>query len=195
MTEPTVAFNFKKESMNYVEYDTLDQASDRQKRWFYRYFENGCNASEAAEYVGYANAQQSGWECKRRFRKLIAVEFRHLQLAKDQALFNLGEMASSSMADFIQIEKGESGFYHQTDEGTEYLGHELVKLNLEHAKRQGKLHLIKKIKIGKDNQVTLELYDKLKASHLIAKGYGASEEENELEGAKQIADAIKEARD
>ena len=191
--------------MNFVLYDSLEQASDQQKKWFYRYLANGFNASEAARFALYEDGQQSGWENKKRFSKLIAEELKQFQMSKDEALARISSIARGDLSDFLETElAGHTGHYQRAlsdnDEGEEAkewqpVLQNTVTFDFEKAAKAGKLHLIRKLKIGKQG-VSLELYDALKANHLIAAGFGASEDDDsELDGILEALRGVNETVD
>jgi hypothetical protein len=162
--------------LTYVTYESLEQASDQQKQWFYRYLSNGFNASEAARYAKYKDAQQSGWENKKYFSKLIAAEFKNAQMTKDEALARISDVARASLIDVSSVHYDEAG--------------NIIGLNLDvtAAATNGKAHLIKEVSYNQFG-IKLKLHDALKANHLIAAGFGASEEnDSELDG---ILEALK----
>ena len=154
--------------MNYPVYDALEQASDQQKKWFYRYLANGFNASEAARHANYEDDKQSGWENKKRFSKLIANELKQFQMSKDEALARISEIARGSLLDVIN---------------------EHNDVSVHAAVQNGKAHLIKEVSYNQFG-IKLKLHDVLKANHLIASGFGADDDnDSELAG---ILEALKD---
>jgi hypothetical protein len=112
------------------------------------------NAAEAARRAGYpeASARQIGSEnlSKPDIRALIDQRMKEKAMSADEVLARLNDHATADMNDFITI----------TGRGFRY--------DLARAKREGKLHLIRKIVKGKQG-TAVELVDQQAALIQIAK--------------------------
>lgn len=121
-----------------------------QRRLFVDAYVECLNATEAAKRAGYSakTARQQG------SRLLTSVDVREAidkglearQMGKAEVLVRLADMASASMEDFVEPQKGRG---LKIGAGV---------IDLKKAKRLGKLHLIRKLKVGVDG-TSIELYD------------------------------------
>lgn len=117
------------------------------------------NASQAARQAGYAKPGQEGHRLLKNAE--IADEVRRRvadrAMTADEALLRLAEQARASIEDFADIQDGiPNGLF----------------LNFEKAKRDGKLHLIKKLRYNAQGYPEIELYDAQAALHLLGKHLG-----------------------
>ncbi len=137
------------------------------------------NASEAARKSGYSvkSAREIGYENLTKPHIAEAVEARIAQIAMsaDEVLLRLAEHARGDMGDFLNI--GGSGDF---------------KIDLEKAKKKGKLRLISKAKtitrlVGEDKTpettIEIDLYDAQSALSLLGKHHKLFTEK--IESAKQ----------
>lgn len=128
------------------------------------------NATEAARRAGYSDPEQSGWVNKHKVEVRAAMEARlsEHRLSADEVLARLSDHAMGTMGDFI---------------GTNYLesGQAITVIDLERARRAGKLHLIKKIRVD-EKGTAIELYDAKAALELLGKHYELFTEKQKLEG-------------
>lgn len=137
------------------------------------------NASEAARRAGYSekSAYQSGCANMKKPNVSRAIEARisETAMSADEVLLRLAEHARGDMGDFLNI--GESGDF---------------KIDLEKAKKKGKLRLISKAKtitrlVGEDKTpettIEIDLYDAQSALSLLGKHHKLFTEK--IENAKQ----------
>lgn len=137
-------------------------ATDKQKAFVAAYLSNGLNATQAAIKAGYSKktARQMGTEnlSKPAIRGKIDEALRKNAMGRDEVLHRIGEHARGNLGDFLTIsEYGAS-------------------INLEQAKELGKLGLVKKYRVDKDGNVTLELYSAQIALDMLAKAHGIYQE-------------------
>lgn len=142
------------------QYESLSEATDQQRSWFFRYLENGFHATEAARHAGYKDAGQSGWENKIRLEKLIAGEFKRKVMSADEALAGLADIARASLLDIAHIEN------------------DLVDVTLAAIVKNGKGHLVKEVGWGQFG-LKVKLHDALKARDLILKVHGSYKDKSE----------------
>jgi phage terminase small subunit len=116
---------------------------------FVEFYLQSWNAADAARKAGYSarSARSIGAEnlTKPDIRALIDERLAKMEMGSDEVLARLSDMASSTMADFIKTTKSGS-----------------ATLDLPKAAKAGKLHLIKKFRVGVEG-VSIELYDSLAA--------------------------------
>lgn len=117
---------------------------------------NGTEAARRAGYAGDDNALAAA--ASRLLRNVKVVEFINQRFAEmgmraDEVIARMSEQAAADMGDFIDVR------------------HNWMSINLERAKQNNKLHLIKKIKQGKYG-VELELYDAQAAQRTLAQHHG-----------------------
>lgn len=121
------------------------QLTDKQRVFVAEYVQ--CwNAAEAARLAGYSEktARVIGPEnlSKPAIREAIDERLKALAMSADEALYRLSEMARSDMNDFVDPNTNE--------------------LSLYQARKNGKLHLVKKVThtvSGERESVAVELYD------------------------------------
>lgn len=133
----------------------------RQKKFILEYLQ--CwNASEAARRAGYSEqtAYAIGAENLRKPEVRAEIERRLAESAMSagEVLARLTDHARSSMVDFLQVEGDEDG--------------SIAVPNLSQAKERGRLHLLKKFKVGKAGDIAFELYDAQKALITLARIHG-----------------------
>lgn len=148
----------------------LDGLTDKQRVWCEHYLQCGLNATEAGRRAGYKDPEQSGWVNKNKaeIRAYLDARLKSHKMGADEVLARLSDMAQGNMGDFIGREITEDGLYIDT-------------IDLSKARKSGKLHLIRKIKIGPDG-TSLELHDAKDALELIGKHYELFTEKQKIEG-------------
>lgn len=147
-----------------------DGLTDKQRVWCEAYLQCGLNATEAARRAGYKDPEQSGWVNKNKaeIRAYLDARLKSHKMGADEVLARLSDMAQGNMGDFISREITEDGLSIDT-------------IDLSKARKSGKLHLIRKIKIGPDG-TSLELHDAKDALELIGKHYELFTEKQKIEG-------------
>jgi phage terminase small subunit len=113
------------------------------------------NATEAARIAGYRHPMEYSHQLlqKTTVREAIARKAEEVTLSANEILSRLADQASADMSDFLTI--GEDG----------------VKVDLEKARRLGRLHQIKKFSRNKFG-IVLELHDSQSALALLGKYHG-----------------------
>jgi len=116
------------------------------QRAFIAYYIETWNAAEAARRAGYSEktARFIGSQnlTKLNIRAEIDRRLAAMAMSAEEILARLKDQAGASMADFVSVDE-------ETGE---------AKLDLAKAEKAGKLHLLKKIRVG-DKETTIELYD------------------------------------
>lgn len=185
------------------QYESLSEATDQQRSWFFRYLENGFHASEAARHAKYADPGQSGWENKIRLEKLIASEFKRKVMSADEALAGLSDIARGNLYDISEIRPLEQRDVEAFEDApVDQVSAEkwFVGVSLSAIVENGKGHLVKEVGYDREGRIKVKLHDALKARDLILKAQGAykengdSQKEASLEAAKSWAEALAEAR-
>jgi len=137
------------------------------------------NGTEAARRAGYAGDDATlAVTASRLLRNAKVVEFINERFAEmamraDEVIARMSEQASADMGDFIDVK------------------HNWVSINLERAKDNNKLHLIKKIKQGKYG-VELELYDAQAAQRTLAQHHGLLKTEVTINFAPELLERFGE---
>jgi phage terminase small subunit len=149
------------------------------------------NATEAARRAGYAHPNKQGPRLlvHEGIRAVISARLAALRMSADEVLARLSDQAAGSMADFLRIEVVEEHRTYPMHTPTEddpkavtWVTEEkptlrrIEAIDLLQAKEQGKLHLLKKIKID-DDGIAIELYDAQKALELMSKAHGLFKED------------------
>lgn len=117
------------------------------------------NGTEAARRAGYAGEDATlAAVAYENLRKPQIIEFIEARFAEhamraNEVIERLSDQARADMGDFMDVK------------------HNWVSVNLEKAKQQNKLHLIKKLKQGKYG-IELELYDAQAAQRTLAQHHG-----------------------
>lgn len=155
-----------------------NKLTDKQQAFINEYLQ--CwNATEAAVKAGYSEktAYSQGSRLLKNVEITEAIQQRldAMQMTADEALVGLSDIARSDLSDFIKIQAG------------------LPVIDFESAKRNGKLHLLKKITYGKGS-ISFELYDKQSALNTIAKHHGLLNEKIQIDInlVVQVVDALQE---
>lgn len=120
------------------------------------------NATQAAIAAGYSPKVAAVQGCENLRKPNIRAEINRLlearTLGKNEVLARLTEHALGSAEDFLRVEGDEDGA--------------IALVNFAKAKKAGKLHLVKKFKIGKDGSMSFELYSAQSALNTLAKVHG-----------------------
>jgi phage terminase small subunit len=122
-----------------------------------QYFISGMNASEACRELNYKKARQQASTFLKMgtVKAAIAERLTERKLSADEVLAIISEKSKADMSYFLRLSKNE------TDK--------TVSFDLHKARKNGKLHLIRKLKI-KDGKVTdIELVDSKFYLDLLAK--------------------------
>lgn len=178
--------------------EALATATDQQKRWFWAWIET-LDPTEAAREAGYAVPKHAGWENRHnpKLKPAIDAFLETLAMPAHEVIARYYEMASSSMRDFITFtsELPEDQRKPQTAVTTLEGGNVAnvpvlqdgpgFRLDLEKAKRRGKLGNIKKLTETKrqwfdrgrgawvtETQTAVELYSKKDALDKLGEYYG-----------------------
>lgn len=137
----------------------------RKQRAFIEAYLACWNAAEAARRAGYSarSARSIGHEnlTKPDIRAEIDRRLAEMTMSADEVLVRLSEQARASMADFLVVDK----------EG----------VRLDPRKARKKLHLVKRLRQGKDG-LRIELHDAQAALTLLGKRYGLFRELHEHSG-------------
>lgn len=138
------------------------------QRMFIEEYLKSWNASDAARRAGYSKrtAYSIGSENLRKPEISARIQERLTERAMgaDEVLARLGDIARASIEDFTEIKDGIPGALWP---------------DLEKAERRKKLHLIKKLKYNKKNQLEFELHDSLSALKTLAQLLGLGKSEGE----------------
>lgn len=144
--------------------------TDRQ-RVFVSEYTRLWNATEAARIAGYKDPYASGYEnrLKPEVKAAIDARLKAHHLGADEVLARLADHAMGSMEDFISVRTNlDTGYPEPT-------------IDIEKARKAGKLHLIKKIRID-DKGTAIELYDADAALTLVGKHHELFTERQKIEG-------------
>jgi phage terminase small subunit len=143
----------------------------KQQAFVDHYLACNFNATEAARLAGYKGSDTAlSVVGHRNLRKAkianeIARRLSERVMTAEEALIRLSAQAKADASDFITID--EQGY---------------PKLDFERAKREGKLHLIKKLYQDRNGRWRLELLDSTRALELIGKHHGLFVERHEITG-------------
>ena len=151
-----------------------DVRSPKMRAWLARYLNNGFNATEAARAVKYADPEQSGWENKKKLEKIIQAELEGRAMGKSEALAILADHARASLLDVAEVLEldAEKGFIR-------------LDISPEAAVKNGKSHLVKKVRYDKEGNVTLELHSAQRALDMILKAHGVYKEPSSDDGSAE----------
>lgn len=134
------------------------ELTDKQRRFVEEYTVD-FNATQAAIRAGYSEktASQIGYQLLQKTSVEEAVEDRldRLAMTADEALKRLADWARGDIGELVEIR--EDGSW---------------KLDLEKAREQGKLHLIKELAYDRNGRPKLKLYDAKDAVKQIARAHG-----------------------
>ncbi len=143
---------------------------------------NGTEAARRAGYKGDDNVLAVTAYDNLRNPKIVAFieeRFAEHAMRANEVIERLSDQARADMGDFIDVK------------------HNWVSIDLEKAKQQNKLHLIKKVKQGKYG-IELELYDAQAAQRTLAQHHGLLKTEVNINFAPELlerfADLAKQAQ-
>lgn len=160
---------------------TVDSLNARQRLFVaYVLADPSFNATEAARKAGFAQPHSQGPRLAKHPAVRAAIDARldQVGLTADEILANFSEMATCTIEDFLD---------------------EHGRLSLAAGRKRGRLHLVKKVRLGPAGQLlSLELYDRESANDKLARVrrmYGDERPAGRVD-ADVIADAakIREAR-
>lgn len=164
-------------------WDMAKQLTGMQRMFALEYIicKNGTEAARRAGYKGDDNVLAvTAYENLRnpKIVEFIEARFAEHAMRANEVIERLSDQARADMGDFIQVK------------------HNYVAVDLEKAKQQNKLHLIKKLKQGKYG-IELELYDAQAAQRTLAQHHGLLKTEIEINIApdllKRFVDAANSA--
>ncbi|HEX9925299.1 MAG TPA: terminase small subunit [Anaerolineae bacterium] len=129
-------------------------SSQQERVWLAEYYQ--CwNSTEAARRANYKWPNKIGPAKRKKFAQEIEDHLGELTMSADEALMRLSDQARGTMADFVDISL--SG---------------RVTINLQKDAALNKLHLVKRLKVGKDlvgnDTLDIELYDAQSALKFLA---------------------------
>lgn len=126
------------------------------------------NASEAARIAGYAHPGSDGHRLLKMSEIADEIQRRvsDKAMSADEVLLRLTEHARGDMGDFVTFVDGVR----------------VPILDLSKANREGKMHLVKKLKYSNDGGVEFELYDSQAALVQLGKVYKLFTDKNEVSG-------------
>lgn len=134
-----------------------ENLTNKQRAFVEAYLANGFNATQAAITAGYSEktAYSIGQENlkKPEIAEFVKQRMDAMAMQADEVLARLSDMARGNMSDFVTILSG------------------LPYIDLDKAKAQGKLYLLKKFK-NTDKGVEIELYDAQAALVQLGRHHG-----------------------
>jgi len=133
----------------------LDSLDPRQRAFVLEYLECGLNASEAARRLHYDHPHVAGHRFVKNVNVRAAIDelLEQGKMSRPEVLQRISDKSVADMAYFLKVPK----------EGQ-------PKLDLRKARRNGKLHLVKKIKFGKHGAIeSIELHDPKPYLDLLAR--------------------------
>lgn len=158
--------------------------TDKQRAFIEHYLQlwNGTEAARRAKYQGNDNTLASIASenlRKPKIREEIERRIESEAMSANEVLWRLAEQARASVLDFIDVRPAistvddpvEGGEPEEDAASAEEPALEFV-INLEKARRAGKLHLIRKLKYDSSNRPTIELHDAQSALELLGKHLG-----------------------
>lgn len=168
-------------------------ASKRELAFIEHYFTERFNGTKAAIAAGYS-ARSAHVTASRLLKKAtvtaaITQHLADLKMTADEVLVNLTEQGRSDMADFVSVKT------HAYGKGDKQRVDFEPFIDLKKAMDNGKLHLVKKLKItvktGNTNERTteIELYDKQAANTLMGKYHRLFAEKIEIDWVNELTKA------
>jgi phage terminase small subunit len=148
----------------------MARLTTKQRAFIEQFFACGFNGTEAARLAGYKGNDVTlasvAYENLRKphIAEVIDARLSEFVMSANEALARISEQATASMADFISLDK----------EGR-------PKLDLKQAYERGKLHLLKKIRVGAMGSLTIELHDPQKALKMIGQHHGSFVQKHEVD--------------
>jgi len=137
------------------------------------YLGNGFNATKAAQAARYSARTRGGFSTvggmvlkKPKIKALVARRVAERALNADEVLDRYREVADGTIEDYIGLK--EIGDFVAPN------------IDLEKAKREGRLHLLKEVKIGKDGDIAIKMRDQDHALDQLARSLGVFEKDNTL---------------
>jgi phage terminase small subunit len=156
----------------------------KQRVFVERYLANGFNGAEAARYAKYAHPQVDGSRLLGNvsIQAIIQTRLDEEAMSANEVLHRLAAHARGTADDFLTIERVKRRRLPEKEgeAGEEYEALD-IGLDLERAKKHGKLHLIKSMKEGQWG-LSVELYDAQAALALLGKHHGLFVEQLKLSG-------------
>jgi len=130
-----------------------------------KFFECGCNATEAARQAGYKKPNVQGPRLKKILQPEIDARLDEMGMPANEVLARLSEQARADLADYITTG---------------------ALLDWEKLKEHGKSRLIKKYRVTLNAlgqmKTEIELYDAQRALELIGKAHGLFKDVQEQQG-------------
>jgi phage terminase small subunit len=136
-------------------------ASTKEQIWLSEYL-TCFNATEAARRAGYKWPDKQGQEKKAKFAAEISERLAERAMSADEVLQRLADQARGDASDYLTID------------------HNIVMLDLEKMKADGKTHLIKRYSDTKNGTV-IELYDAQAALVHIGRHHGLFVDRKEID--------------
>jgi phage terminase small subunit len=138
------------------------------------------NATEAARLAGYGSPRQAGTRAlsNASIREAIDLKLDRKAMEVDEILARLTQQATVSMADFWRL----------GDAAT------LPVLDLAKAQKLGLMHLVREMKVTKDGEVQVKLYDAQKALELLGRYRGLWQPDLKLGPVEVIVTRVKPER-
>lgn len=153
------------------------------------YLSNGFHAGRAARAANYTGLSVGAYGkvgravlSRDKIRRIVARRIAEHALTADEILAEWAEVAKADMADFITV--------RDTEDPLTGAPMSIATADMAKADQAGKLHLIKKAKIGADGSFTFELRDQDKALDQIARHLGMYEKDNMLQIPKGLVDLL-----
>jgi phage terminase small subunit len=131
----------------------------KQKRFVSFYLgKAGGNATEAARLAGFTSPRQSAARLlsKEAIRQAVGAAIEKTAMEADEIVARLTQQASADMADFWDLSQSNV----------------LPRLDLEKAKKAGLTRLIREMKVTREGEVQVKLYDAQKALELLGRYRG-----------------------
>lgn len=142
--------------------------SNKQRIWLDEYLQ--CwNATEAARRAGYKQARQSGSEnlSKPDIRAAIAARMEEVAMPANEVLARLSEQGRNEAAQYIRAELDQDG---------KLVGY----FDLKQCIRDGKQHLIKKMKYDSNGNLEIEVFDAQAALIQMGRHHGLFNDKTDL---------------
>jgi len=161
------------------------------------YIANGFHAGRAAQAANFrgleagAYGRVGGAVLKRdAVRRLIARRLTAAALTADEVAAEWAEVAKADMTTFFDVREQE--VENPADPANPFVVKTLVP-DLAKAEEAGKLHLIKKYRLGADGSIQFELRDQDKALDQIARHLGMFEKDNMLQIPKGLVELLSQS--
>lgn len=140
----------------------LGDLTEKQECWLNRFFANGFNSTEAAEFCLYSGPNSHCWDIKQNKNMKVAIKrrFAEMRASADEVLARLSEQA-----------RGEYAMYFKCDGSIDF----------EKLVEEGKGHLIKKITPNREG-LSVEFYNAQGALELLGRAQGLFRRRVEVSG-------------